>query len=512
VVSGSNYLTLSSFPVILLVSLTLYMDTTSANKKSLAFTMMEVLGATAVLATLATVSIVSIKGTVQAGQRSAVQRELQTLNTALQNFKSAGGVLSNDLNALDAVLELQKGTELAGGDFMPLASDPPEMNLFVAGEPFELQYDPEAGFTYLGENGERIGQNGMLASAGAAGGGGGSDEGSGGSGGGSDSGSGGGSDSGSGGTPPTTGGGFPEFYTPENIAQSLERLIAMTPGTGNYILVPGMPEYDALISELALAMNMDLPQDTVNAIIYAMQAEGLVYNPLTLSFEPAVGANGVTLFGAREMMRSYRHQPDVNAVGEPGKNWWFFSPITDTETEAGVALIPRSMASLYMAVPKVPTDAGPAQFINEFRRSLAWGGDITGDLGQSANPEMFRQFLAHLPAGEAGKALNYLTPGTFEETNPSDVSELPDLSGLNLTNWDPRIQRAVLGYNLNNTNLSGVNFSGVQFGNTFGWTSYVSMAGARISASTIPPSGTANLDSSGTGTWAGRTVINWIIQ
>lgn len=85
-----------------------------------AFTLVEVLGAVAGAATLATVSVVSIQDSVKAGQRASVQRELQHLNTALQNFKSAGGVIPPDTSAEAAVTALQVGTNLEGSNFSPL--------------------------------------------------------------------------------------------------------------------------------------------------------------------------------------------------------------------------------------------------------------------------------------------------------------------------------------------------------------------------------------------------------
>lgn len=57
------------------------------------FSLVEILGAIAVVSTLAAVSVVSIKDTVQAGQKAGAQKELQHLNGALQNFRSAGGVM-----------------------------------------------------------------------------------------------------------------------------------------------------------------------------------------------------------------------------------------------------------------------------------------------------------------------------------------------------------------------------------------------------------------------------------
>ena len=53
--------------------------------------MVEILGASAIMITLAALALISVKDTLTAGQRSSAQRELQVLNTSLANFKSAGG-------------------------------------------------------------------------------------------------------------------------------------------------------------------------------------------------------------------------------------------------------------------------------------------------------------------------------------------------------------------------------------------------------------------------------------
>jgi type II secretory pathway pseudopilin PulG len=89
-----------------------------------AFSLVEVLGAVAVLATLAAVSIVSIKDTVQAGQKASAQREIQALNAALQSFKSAGGVIPANATVDEVVQALKVGTDLAGRGYAPLTNDP----------------------------------------------------------------------------------------------------------------------------------------------------------------------------------------------------------------------------------------------------------------------------------------------------------------------------------------------------------------------------------------------------
>lgn len=118
------------------------------NAKSFGFTLVELLGAVAIIATIATISVVSIKDSVAAGQRSSVQRELQGLNTALSNFKSAGGVISADANVTDALTALQTGVTLSGSTYFPLTSMP-ELNKEIGGFPYSLSYDSSAGFSYI---------------------------------------------------------------------------------------------------------------------------------------------------------------------------------------------------------------------------------------------------------------------------------------------------------------------------------------------------------------------------
>jgi uncharacterized protein YjbI with pentapeptide repeats/type II secretory pathway pseudopilin PulG len=124
------------------------------------FTLVEVLGATAVLVTLATVSIVSIKDTVEAGQKAAAQRELQTLNSALQSFKSAGGTIEEDATVLEALQALKDGIDLAGSEYAPLLEQDPEMSMQIGSEVYDLGYDPEDGFFYEDPDGSSLGASG----------------------------------------------------------------------------------------------------------------------------------------------------------------------------------------------------------------------------------------------------------------------------------------------------------------------------------------------------------------
>ena len=113
-----------------------------------AFTLVEILGATALIATLATVSVISVKDSVAAGQRASVQRELQGLNTSLANFKSAGGVIPDNASIEDAIAALQTGVSIAGTDsnYAPLTSVP-DLSMMIGGVPYEYVYDPVDGFS-----------------------------------------------------------------------------------------------------------------------------------------------------------------------------------------------------------------------------------------------------------------------------------------------------------------------------------------------------------------------------
>jgi len=121
--------------------------------KSSGLSLVEVLGAVAVIATVATISVIAVKDSVQAGQRSAVQRELQHLNSALQNFRSAGGAVPVDAEADAVVNLLREGVDFSGSNFTPLSADP-AMTREIAGVPYSLEYDDENGFTYEPESGE----------------------------------------------------------------------------------------------------------------------------------------------------------------------------------------------------------------------------------------------------------------------------------------------------------------------------------------------------------------------
>lgn len=88
-----------------------------------------------------------------------MQRELQGLNSTLNAFKGAGGVIPDGATAEEALKAIREGTKLAGSDYTPLASEPP-LNMEVGGEQYNLVYDPETGFSYQSADGLGISGSG----------------------------------------------------------------------------------------------------------------------------------------------------------------------------------------------------------------------------------------------------------------------------------------------------------------------------------------------------------------
>lgn len=115
------------------------------------FSLVEMLGVVACIAVLATVAMVSTKDAVTAGRTSALQRELQGLNTALVNFQSAGGMIPSNADVKAAVQSLIVGTQLDGGTFKPLTAEP-QFYRPLQGTTYFLSYDPVSGFSYRASN------------------------------------------------------------------------------------------------------------------------------------------------------------------------------------------------------------------------------------------------------------------------------------------------------------------------------------------------------------------------
>lgn len=113
---------------------------------SRALTLLEILGVVAVILTIATIAVISTKDTVSASQKAVAQREIQQLNTAVNNFKAAGGVFQSS-TVQDILDALQDGVDLGAGDFAPLTEDPP-LKIDIGGELYNLAYDADQGFSY----------------------------------------------------------------------------------------------------------------------------------------------------------------------------------------------------------------------------------------------------------------------------------------------------------------------------------------------------------------------------
>jgi len=115
--------------------------------------LVEVLGAICVLAVAATVSLFSVKESLQAGQRSAIQRELQTINSALSGFKAAGGTIADNSSAMDAIRQMRTGG--SGFDYSPLIQDPEETKA-LGGQTYRLAYDDTTGFSYVPDDPQEV--------------------------------------------------------------------------------------------------------------------------------------------------------------------------------------------------------------------------------------------------------------------------------------------------------------------------------------------------------------------
>jgi len=111
------------------------------------FTLVEVLAVVGCVSVLATVALISTHGAVSAGKVAALQRELQTLNTALVNFRSAGGVVPEGSDARRAIEALQVGTQLGGETYKALLTTP-EFYRPLEGTTYFLKYAEDRGFTY----------------------------------------------------------------------------------------------------------------------------------------------------------------------------------------------------------------------------------------------------------------------------------------------------------------------------------------------------------------------------
>ena len=131
--------------------------------------LIEILGAVTLTMTLASVAIISAKDSLQAGQRSAVQRELQSLNTALNNYKAAGGTVAPGTPVEDVIALLQQGVKMSDSDYAPLVDDP-DLTKRIGDKDYNLAYDDITGFSYVPDGeGAEFAQAGAEAEVGVGG-------------------------------------------------------------------------------------------------------------------------------------------------------------------------------------------------------------------------------------------------------------------------------------------------------------------------------------------------------
>ena len=130
-----------------------------------AFTILETTGAVALILTLATISLLSVKDTITAGQRSAALSEIQNLNTAWNNYKNAGGTLNSN-GVEDVIGALKTPLSITGGTDYTAYNGDPERQVTVGSETFALAYDPNAGFSYISGVGDALSFDGGLGASG----------------------------------------------------------------------------------------------------------------------------------------------------------------------------------------------------------------------------------------------------------------------------------------------------------------------------------------------------------
>lgn len=117
--------------------------------KTKGFTLVELLGVVAIIAVLATVSITSISGAVQGGRVASSKRQIQSLNSAYQNYLAAGGAsqggtVSSAFTALIGKVTLPESNQQVG----PFLLSTPLTTVKAAdGSDVALGFDVDTGFT-----------------------------------------------------------------------------------------------------------------------------------------------------------------------------------------------------------------------------------------------------------------------------------------------------------------------------------------------------------------------------
>jgi uncharacterized protein YjbI with pentapeptide repeats/type II secretory pathway pseudopilin PulG len=90
------------------------MHTYGKSTSSLGFTMMEVLGATGIVMLLTAVVGTSIMGVMDSSKDAAIERQLQTINSAYQAYLSAGGMPTTFWGSMDPRVAHEVYTRIAG--------------------------------------------------------------------------------------------------------------------------------------------------------------------------------------------------------------------------------------------------------------------------------------------------------------------------------------------------------------------------------------------------------------
>lgn len=117
--------------------------------KTKGFTLVELLGVVAIIAVLATVSITSISGAVQGGRVASSKRQIQSLNSAYQNYLAAGGAgqgttVTTAFTALVGKVTLPESNQQVGPF---LLSTPLETVKNADGSDVPLSFNVDTGFT-----------------------------------------------------------------------------------------------------------------------------------------------------------------------------------------------------------------------------------------------------------------------------------------------------------------------------------------------------------------------------
>jgi len=112
------------------------------------FTLLEILGAVAIISILAAIALSSSRGMLTGASVSAAQRELQSTNSALSNFLGVSGTIPPNATASEVLDILTNPTVVTGlttmGPFLPSA---PELDRRIADVDHSLVYGttPEVG-------------------------------------------------------------------------------------------------------------------------------------------------------------------------------------------------------------------------------------------------------------------------------------------------------------------------------------------------------------------------------